>query len=118
MHPFCKNPSISVIFPGVKISRGSDPYIASASWDCTILIHDYNTRELKATLYSPEGAIISDIDICTRIGVSDILGSFSMDGKVRIYDALQKFQLIHCFDHAPSLECSVLGAVKLVCLLV
>lgn len=96
------------------MSDSPEPYIASASWDCSISIHKLHSRELMVELRSPEGAIISDIATCTRNSLSDILGSFSMDGKIRIYNALDDFKIVYCFDHALRLECSVLGAVKLV----
>jgi WD40 repeat protein len=98
----------------ICISDGPRPYIASASWDCTVLVHDLRSRELRATIHSPPGAIISAVSTCCRIGKQDLIASFSMDGKIRIYDALQEFQLIYCFDHNSVGECSVLGAVCLV----
>jgi WD40 repeat protein len=101
----------------ICISEGPDPFIASASWDCTVLIHDLKSLRLLATLHSPSGEIISDVCVCRRMGVCCAVASFSMDGKVRVYDGLKGWEMSHCFDHSSGAALSsVLGAVKLVML--
>lgn len=101
----------------ICISDGPDPFIASASWDCAVLVHDLKTLRLIATLRSPVGEIISDVCVCRRMGVCCAVASFSMDGKIRVFDGLKGWEMSHCFDHSSRASLSsVIGAVKLVIL--
>jgi WD40 repeat protein len=104
------------IYPKVSGLGKPSPVVASASWNNKVLFHDLDSGELLHTLDCPYGETISCLSGYCQPGVCELLATFSLDGKIRIYDGLNEWNLVKCFSHSLKPTRSVLGVVKLACL--
>lgn len=97
------------------VSGDFRPRVFSVSWSSKVLIHDAVSGDLLRSLDCPPGETISCLSVCYKPGACDLLGTFSLDGKIRIYDGQQGWSLSACFGHSPKGMRSVHGVVKLAC---
>jgi WD40 repeat protein len=103
------------IFPETSSLGCSRPVVASASWNNKVMMHDLGSGDLLHTLNCPYGETISCLSGYCQPGVFELLATFSLDGKIRIYDGLKKWDMVKCFGHSLKPTRSVLGVVKLAC---